>query len=235
MKSSCASAISTRASRGRLRTQCAAGPSRGLSVLEWTGKLIPQGLLVTGVKAGWRTTWTTLVRELAPQDRTGGYVRPSYQSAGRISNMPGSEFPVESGRYHLYVGNACPWCHRVLMAVALRGLDRHIGIIECISDAERASRGGWVFDEPEPVFGCRASHGFWQLLLGPAPLPFVQVGRAPMPPSDTQSPGVPQRRDLFIPGLVTLPCCVVSPATCCEAAHRGATGLRALLLLPPVA
>lgn len=28
---------------------------------------------------------------------------------------------VESGRYHVYVGNACPWCHRVLLVLALTG------------------------------------------------------------------------------------------------------------------
>jgi hypothetical protein len=29
---------------------------------------------------------------------------------------------VESGRYHVYVGNACPWCHRVLLVLALTGV-----------------------------------------------------------------------------------------------------------------
>jgi len=28
---------------------------------------------------------------------------------------------VESGHYHVYVGNACPWCHRVLLVLALTG------------------------------------------------------------------------------------------------------------------
>ncbi len=27
-----------------------------------------------------------------------------------------------SGRYHVYLGNACPWCHRVAIALVLRGL-----------------------------------------------------------------------------------------------------------------
>lgn len=59
----------------------------------------------------------------------------------------------ESGRYHLYVGNACPWCHRVLMALVLRGLLEHVTFTDCVDDPERASRGGWVFDTPEPIFG----------------------------------------------------------------------------------
>ena len=60
---------------------------------------------------------------------------------------------VESGRYHVYVGNACPWCHRVVLTIILRGLTQHIGITNAVDDAERASRGGWVFDTPDPVFG----------------------------------------------------------------------------------
>ena len=62
---------------------------------------------------------------------------------------------VESGRYHVYLGNACPWCHRVMLALVLRGLLPHIGVTHAVDDAERASRGGWVFDTPEPVFGAR--------------------------------------------------------------------------------
>ena len=59
---------------------------------------------------------------------------------------------AESGRYHVYLGNACPWCHRVMLALVLRGLLPHIGVTHAVDDAERASRGGWVFDTPEPVF-----------------------------------------------------------------------------------
>jgi len=62
---------------------------------------------------------------------------------------------VESGRYHIYIGNACPWCHRVLLALIVRGLLPHISYTIAADDPERASRGGWVFDMPEPVFGCK--------------------------------------------------------------------------------
>ena len=61
-------------------------------------------------------------------------------------------------RYHLYVGNACPWCHRVLLALALLGLDRYITFTWLLDDAERASRGGWVFDAAtgvDPVFSAK--------------------------------------------------------------------------------
>ena len=55
----------------------------------------------------------------------------------------------------MYLGNACPWCHRVMLALVLRGLLPHVGVTHAVDDAERASRGGWVFDTPDPVFGAR--------------------------------------------------------------------------------
>lgn len=63
---------------------------------------------------------------------------------------------VEPGRYHVYVGNACPWCHRVLLALAVTGLaGQAVGYSCATDDPERASRGGWVFEGRDPVFGCR--------------------------------------------------------------------------------
>ena len=53
----------------------------------------------------------------------------------------------------MYIGNACPWCHRVLLALIVRGLLPHISYTIAADDPERASRGGWVFNTPEPVFG----------------------------------------------------------------------------------
>lgn len=123
---------------------------KGLGVLEWTGSLVPQGLLVKGVKGGWRFAWQTMMKELAPQTADGSYSRPAYDFQARIGD---SNFPVESGRYHVYVGNACPWCHRVVLALIARGLTQHISITWATDDPERASRGGWVFNSPEPVFG----------------------------------------------------------------------------------
>jgi putative glutathione S-transferase len=166
------------------------------------------------------------------QSKDGTYQRPTYNFQGTIGSP---EFPFEAGRYHLYVGNACPWCHRVLLALVVAGLqgtirwgpglahtfaalpsgcsDRHTAypapplvllprklrdantqarthsncrklptlsaqhrppdlLASCcvilsphrpappcsfsraVDDPERASRGGWVFDGKDPVFGC---------------------------------------------------------------------------------
>jgi putative glutathione S-transferase len=37
-------------------------------------------------------------------------------------------FEAESGRYHLYVSYACPWAHRTLIFLKLKGLEDHIGV-----------------------------------------------------------------------------------------------------------
>jgi putative glutathione S-transferase len=85
------------------------------------------------------------MRELAPQDK-GAYVRPGYA-------FNGVEYLPDPGRYTLYLGQPCPWCHRVLMTLRLRGLESALRVVRAADDPERASRGGWVFDAPEPVFG----------------------------------------------------------------------------------
>jgi glutathionyl-hydroquinone reductase len=49
----------------------------------------------------------------------------------------------EAGRYAVFVGNACPWCHRVLLALILRGLLPAVRIVPMADDPERASRGAF--------------------------------------------------------------------------------------------
>nr|WP_305794371.1 glutathione S-transferase family protein [Halomarina rubra] len=64
---------------------------------------------------------------------------------------PDAEFPVESGRYHLYVSLACPWAHRTLVTQALKGLEDAISVD--VVDPYRDD-GGWQFT-PEKA-GCDA-------------------------------------------------------------------------------
>ena len=47
-----------------------------------------------GVKAGWRLAWQVMVKELAPQDKSGAYVRQSYTFTSKIGDK---EFPVRFG------------------------------------------------------------------------------------------------------------------------------------------
>src|ERR1700684_4568472 len=59
-----------------------------------------------------------------------------------VSDDDGSDFPVQSGRYHLYVARACPWAHRTLIGRALMGLQDAISV--SFVDPIRDQRG-WRF------------------------------------------------------------------------------------------
>ena len=170
----------TRCARRRAMVTRAASDTSGLGLLTWLGPVIPQGVLVTGVKAGWRAAWQTMMTELAPQSRDGEYQRPKYAFDGAIAEDPKARFPSVSERYVLYLGNACPWCHRVSLTVALRGLEDRVRIVKMTDDAERASRGGWVFesDRPDPVFGARDLREVYDLQSGKS---YTYEGRCTAP------------------------------------------------------
>lgn len=115
-------------------------------------------------RTGWRLAWQAMVRELAPQQKgKGAYVRPGYAFSGGIDEKSAAAATPNS--YALYVGNACPWCHRVLLALALRGNPSLVRVVELLDDPERATRGGWVIAPPatsDPVFGARDLYGVYE-------------------------------------------------------------------------
>ena len=83
----------------------------GLRLLEWTGKVVPQGPLVSTAKFGWKQTWKILMQELAPQSKSGEYRRPMYTFRKRLGD---GEFPVEKGMYvykHAYRPLVDCQCH----------------------------------------------------------------------------------------------------------------------------
>mmetsp|Transcript_1741 Transcript_1741/g.4385 ORF Transcript_1741/g.4385 Transcript_1741/m.4385 type:complete len:426 (+) Transcript_1741:121-1398(+) len=140
---------------------------QGFSILTLTNKVFPQGAFVSGVKESWRLAWSLMVKELAPQDRSGAYQRPANTFTGVIGSP---QFPDEAGRYHVYVGNACPWCHRVLLAMVLKGMLRpmpsasggpqrpSVSFTQLGSDPTKARRGGWIFDPKlgkDPIWGAQ--------------------------------------------------------------------------------
>ena len=137
-------------------------PRRGLRLLERAGgMLLPQGVIVATAKAAWRKAWSAMMTELAPQGEGGAYARPASAFTG-VLGSPAFPFhgddPAFAGRYRLYLGNACPWCHRVELALVARGLDGAIPVTRLDDDPVRASRGGWVVAAGEgggkdPVFG----------------------------------------------------------------------------------
>ena len=127
-----------------------ASVDKGTGLLEWSSKIAPQSLLVKVVKEGWRFVWSLMLKELAPKSTKGNYVREASQfqlASGSLTSEP--------GRYHLYLGNACPWCHRVRIVLALQGLEALITYTLMGSDPTIARRGGWIFtkDNPDPFLG----------------------------------------------------------------------------------
>lgn len=133
----------------------AGGLDKGFNLLETASQLIPQGQIVSTAKETWKFAWKRMMAELAPQDKTGSYTRPKYTFDGRIGSP---QFPDTAGRYQVYVGNPCPWCHRVRVAVALRNIaPTELGVTILVDDPIKASRGGWIFDanSPDPVANCR--------------------------------------------------------------------------------
>lgn len=65
-------------------------------------------------------------------------------------------FPVEAGRYHLYVSLACPWASRCLAVYYMKGLQDIIGLSVVHSTWQRTNLSdpadqhcGWVFRNPD--------------------------------------------------------------------------------------
>eukprot|EP00560_Eucampia_antarctica_P007550 CAMPEP_0197827002 /NCGR_PEP_ID=MMETSP1437-20131217/3885_1 /TAXON_ID=49252 ORGANISM="Eucampia antarctica, Strain CCMP1452" /NCGR_SAMPLE_ID=MMETSP1437 /ASSEMBLY_ACC=CAM_ASM_001096 /LENGTH=352 /DNA_ID=CAMNT_0043427691 /DNA_START=144 /DNA_END=1199 /DNA_ORIENTATION=- len=117
---------------------------KGFNILETASKFVPQGRVVQTAKETWKFAWRRMMTELAPQDKTGAYSRPKYSFTNKIGEN--YNFPDEPGRFHLYVGNPCPWCHRAHLALSLRSITPdEIGMTVLIDDPVKASRGGWIF------------------------------------------------------------------------------------------
>jgi len=142
----------------RLAPRAAEKSSGGLRLLEW---LPSQKALVSTAKFGWRETWRVMMSELAPQSAEGAYVRPAPQTGSGAAPTLQAE-----GSYVLYVGNACPWCHRTLLARALRGADALVSVVKMDDDPAKARRGGWSFTRqaPDPVFGASDLKGVYDAL-----------------------------------------------------------------------
>jgi putative glutathione S-transferase len=71
------------------------------------------------------------------------------------------EFPVEAGRYHLYVAFNCPWCHRVAMVRAILGLEEAVSMDVCFpgrtTSSDERGENLWRF-APEGVTAQNGRH-----------------------------------------------------------------------------
>lgn len=61
---------------------------------------------------------------------------------GRTDAHGDSNYPAESGRYHLYISRACPWAHRAALTRRLKGLEDVISI-DIVDPVRRDD--GWEF------------------------------------------------------------------------------------------
>jgi putative glutathione S-transferase len=97
-----------------------------------------------------------MARAQFPDEQVEGQFERQEDAFRRWIRADGSgEFPVESGRYHLYVSLACPWASRTVIVRKLKHLEDAIGMT--VVDPVRDERG-WAFrDGPgfsrDPVNG----------------------------------------------------------------------------------
>jgi glutathionyl-hydroquinone reductase len=111
----------------------------------------PQQILVPVVKFVTFQVWRLMMNELVAHDEQGRFMRESFQAGNNPSPL---DLPVadnDGPSYKLYLGNPCPWCHRVKAAVALLGIEDDIPITMLIDDAEKASKGGWILPKPSSL------------------------------------------------------------------------------------
>ncbi|SRR5579875_394526 len=101
------------------------------------------GVLVEGKwQAGWHDT-----------ARTGGhYLRAKAQFRRFVTADGGSGFRAETGRYHLYVARACPWCHRTMIFRVLKRLE---SVVTLSAVEPVMGDNGWTFATPDPLTGAR--------------------------------------------------------------------------------
>ncbi len=81
----------------------------------------------------------------------GRFVRQASLFRRWVTAAGESGFPLEAGRYHLYVSLACPWSHRAVIVRAVKGLERAVGISYAapFRDERGWAFSGEAFEEPD--------------------------------------------------------------------------------------
>ena len=78
----------------------------------------------------------------------GRFARQESAFRGWVTSDGSSAFPLEAGRYHLYVSLACGWSHRAVIVRRLKGLEAAVSM--SLADPFRDERG-WAFTGGEFV------------------------------------------------------------------------------------
>jgi len=101
------------------------------------------GMLVDGV---WQDVWYDTAKTAGAFERA--------RSAFR-HQVGGTDFPVEAGRYHLFVSLACPWAHRTIIFRKLKRLEAAISL--SVVDPLMLEQG-WRFEGTDPLSGAQFLH-----------------------------------------------------------------------------
>lgn len=101
------------------------------------------------VEGKWTADWQV------PRGKSGEFRRGAGGIRDWITADGTSDFPAEPGRYLLYVSYACPWAHRTLLYLALKGLTDAIDV--AVVDWHMTD-DGWHFSDrdgatPDPISG----------------------------------------------------------------------------------
>ncbi|SEI85730.1 putative glutathione S-transferase [Alkalibacterium gilvum] len=108
------------------------------------------GLLVDGK---WYDRWYDTDKNDGRFIREESQFRNWITKAGSKGPTGETGFKAESGRYHLYVSNACPWANRAMIMRKLKGLE---GMISVSVVNPLMAEHGWTFEPadgviPDPV------------------------------------------------------------------------------------
>lgn len=105
------------------------------------------GLLIDGQwHDQWYDTGATAGRFVRSEAQFRNWVTPD----GAAGPSGSGGFHAEAGRYHLYVGLACPWAHRTVIFRHLKGLQQHISLSVV---HWYMAENGWTFAPGEGVVG----------------------------------------------------------------------------------
>lgn len=83
------------------------------------------GLLIDG---RWHDQWYDTQRNKGAFKRESSQFRHWVTADGSAGPSGDAGFKAEPGRYHLYVSLACPWAHRTLIMLELKGLTQMISV-----------------------------------------------------------------------------------------------------------
>jgi putative glutathione S-transferase len=115
------------------------------------------GLLVDGQ---WHDAWYETKSIGGRFVRSNAAFRNWITADGSAGPSGTGGFKAEAGRYHLYVGLACPWAHRTLIMRALKGLEDliSVSVVHWLMLDH-----GWTFGDgpgvvPDPVCQARYLH-----------------------------------------------------------------------------